>query len=133
MRPLVIRSASCASTGRELSRTLSGGTQSSQEVMVHRMSESERSPPGSPPSKTRWSALLRQMVDIDSGSYNKPGIDAVGAVVRRFLEGHGITVETLPQSRHGDCLRATVGTAPGDRMAGRVRPTSPATPAATSC
>ncbi|MDR3532653.1 MAG: M20 family metallopeptidase [Rhodopila sp.] len=53
-------------------------------------------------------ALLREMVDIDSGSYNKPGIDAVGAVVRRFLESHGLTVETLPQSRHGDCLRATI-------------------------
>jgi len=53
-------------------------------------------------------ALLRDMVEIDSGSYNKAGIDAVGAVVRRFLEGHGLTVEALPQSRHGDCLRATI-------------------------
>lgn len=51
--------------------------------------------------------LLREMVDIDSGSYNKPGIDAVGAVVRRFMDSHGIAVETVPQSRHGDCLRAT--------------------------
>jgi glutamate carboxypeptidase len=53
-------------------------------------------------------ALLREMVDIDSGSYNKPGIDAVGAVVRRFLEGNGLTVEALPQSRHGACLRASI-------------------------
>jgi glutamate carboxypeptidase len=53
-------------------------------------------------------ALLRTMVNIDSGSANKPGIDAVGAVVRDFLERHGLTVETLPQSRHGDCLRATI-------------------------
>ena len=53
-------------------------------------------------------ALLRDMVDIDSGSYNKPGIDAVGAVIRRFLESHGLTVEALPQSRHGDCLRAVI-------------------------
>ncbi len=53
-------------------------------------------------------ALLRQMVDIDSGSYNKPGIDAVGAVIRGFLEGHGLSVEAMPQSRHGDCLRATI-------------------------
>jgi len=53
-------------------------------------------------------ALLRQMVDIDSGSYNKPGIDAVGQVIRGFLESHGLHVETLPQSRHGDCLRATI-------------------------
>lgn len=52
--------------------------------------------------------LLRHMVDTDSGSYDKPGIDAVGALVRAFLDGHGIPVEVLPQPRHGDCLRATV-------------------------
>jgi glutamate carboxypeptidase len=50
--------------------------------------------------------LLREMVDIDSGSYDKPGIDAVGAVVERFCAQHGIAVERLPQSKHGDCLRA---------------------------
>lgn len=53
-------------------------------------------------------ALLQQMVDIDSGSYDKPGIDAVGAVIERFLDAHGIPVQRLPQSRHGDCLRAAV-------------------------
>jgi glutamate carboxypeptidase len=53
-------------------------------------------------------ALLREMVDINSGSSNKPGIDAVGSVIRRFVESHGLTVEVLPQSRHGDCLRATI-------------------------
>jgi glutamate carboxypeptidase len=53
-------------------------------------------------------ALLREMVDIDSGSYNKPGTDAVGSVVRRFLESRGLTVEAIPQDRHGDCLRASI-------------------------
>ena len=53
-------------------------------------------------------ALLREMVDIDSGSYNKPGIDAVGAVVQRFMAAQGIGMETLPQKNHGDCLRAAV-------------------------
>ena len=53
-------------------------------------------------------ALLREIVDIDSGSYNKPGIDAVGEALRRFLAGHGIAVETIRQPKHGDCLRATV-------------------------
>lgn len=53
-------------------------------------------------------ALLRDMVDTDSGSYDKPGIDAVGALAERFLSAHGIPVERLPQPRHGDCLRATV-------------------------
>lgn len=59
--------------------------------------------------------LLREMVDIDSGSYNKAGIDAVGSVVKRFLESHGLTIDTLPQSRHGDCLRASIpGQAPSN-------------------
>jgi glutamate carboxypeptidase len=63
-------------------------------------------------------ALLREIVDIDSGSYNKPGIDAVGGVLRRFLEDHGLTVETRPQSRHGDCLRATIPSQAPDGNAG---------------
>ena len=70
------------------------------------------------PEITEWLAtqqaamldLLREIVNIDSGSYNKPGIDAVGAVLQRFLEGHGIAVQRIPQSCHGDCLRAVVGT-----------------------
>ena len=53
-------------------------------------------------------ALLREMVDIDSGSYDKPGIDAVGVAIERFLTAHNIPVERLPQSKHGDCLRAAV-------------------------
>lgn len=60
-------------------------------------------------------AMLREMVDIDSGSYNKPGIDAVGAVVRRFMEAQGIQVEVVRQQKHGDCLRAKV---PWDGPAG---------------
>src|SRR4051794_1857455 len=52
--------------------------------------------------------VLRRMVDIDSGSYDKPGIDRVGGGVSEFLAAHGIEVETIPQPHHGDCLRATV-------------------------
>ena len=45
------------------------------------------------PQITAWLAtqhqamidLLRQTVDIDSGSYNKPGIDAVGAAIDELL------------------------------------------------
>jgi glutamate carboxypeptidase len=51
-------------------------------------------------------AMLRQMVDIDSGSYNKPGIDAVGEVIRRFMASQHIPIETIAQQSHGDCLRA---------------------------
>ena len=53
-------------------------------------------------------ALLREMVDIDSGSYNKPGIDAVGAVVQRFMAANDIPIEVAKQQKHGDCLRAAV-------------------------
>ncbi|MGH7081793.1 MAG: M20 family metallopeptidase [Acetobacteraceae bacterium] len=63
--------------------------------------------------------LLREIVSIDSGSRNKPGIDAVGAAIRRFLQGQGITVETLPQPKHGDCLRAVVSADVGHANSGR--------------
>ncbi len=59
--------------------------------------------------RAAMTALLRELVDIDSGSYNKPGIDVVGAGIERFLAGHGIAVERVRQSKHGDCLRALVG------------------------
>ena len=65
--------------------------------------------------------LLREMVEIDSGSYHKPGIDAVGAVVERFFGQHGITVERLPQARHGDCLRASVPDNTGTPGGGNAR------------
>jgi glutamate carboxypeptidase len=52
-------------------------------------------------------AMLREMVDIDSGSYNKAGADAVGGVVRRFMASQGISVEAVAGQKHGDCLRAT--------------------------
>jgi glutamate carboxypeptidase len=60
-------------------------------------------------------AMLREMVDTDSGSYNKPGIDAVGAIVQRFMASQNIPVETMRQQKHGDCLRAAV---PWDGPAG---------------
>jgi glutamate carboxypeptidase len=51
---------------------------------------------------------LRRMVDTDGGSYDKAGVDAVGAQVSRFMAAQGIPVETVRGERFGDCLRATV-------------------------
>lgn len=54
-------------------------------------------------------ALLAELVNIDSGSYNKAGVDAVGARLRAHLEAHGVACETIPNATYGDCLRARVG------------------------
>ncbi|MBU8545124.1 M20 family metallopeptidase [Roseomonas sp. ROY-5-3] len=51
---------------------------------------------------------LREMVDTDGGSYDKEGVDRVGAQVARFMAAQGIPVETLPQQKHGDCIRAVL-------------------------
>ncbi len=51
---------------------------------------------------------LREMVDTDGGSYDKEGVDKVGAQVARFMEAQGIPVEVVPQQKHGDCVRAVL-------------------------
>ncbi len=89
----------------------------------------DRSPTQTETAITAWLATqrdamvaaLREMVDTDGGSYDKVGVDAVGAQIARFLSGHGIPVETIPGARFGDCVRATLGpaAAPGG---GNARP-----------
>lgn len=53
-------------------------------------------------------AALERMVNTDGGSYDKAGVDAVGAQIKAFCEGHGIPVEVVPREKHGDCLKARV-------------------------
>lgn len=53
--------------------------------------------------------LLEDLVNIDGGSYDKDGVDAVGARIRAFLEDHDIACESIPVEKFGDALRATVG------------------------
>ncbi|MFH5926162.1 M20 family metallopeptidase [Roseomonas xinghualingensis] len=53
-------------------------------------------------------AELEAMVNTDGGSYDKAGVDAVGAQVKAFFQRHGVEVETLPQERFGDCIRAVL-------------------------
>lgn len=52
--------------------------------------------------------LLEEIVNIDSGSYDKSGVDAVGARLAAFLTGHGIPVTTISNDGYGDALKATV-------------------------
>jgi glutamate carboxypeptidase len=50
--------------------------------------------------------LLADMVNTDSGSYDKAGVDAAGEVLKRFFTAEGLTVETVPQGQYGDQIKA---------------------------
>jgi glutamate carboxypeptidase len=54
-------------------------------------------------------ALLETLVNTDSGSYDKPGVDAVGHHIRDFLKRHDIATEVTPDQKFGDAITATVG------------------------
>lgn len=53
-------------------------------------------------------SLLERVVNIDSGSYDKAGVDAVGEAFAEFFTGHGIDVERLPRDISGDIFRARI-------------------------
>jgi glutamate carboxypeptidase len=51
-------------------------------------------------------ALLAELVNIDSGSYHKRGVDAVEDRLRAWLEASGIACELFPHERFGGCMTA---------------------------
>jgi glutamate carboxypeptidase len=53
-------------------------------------------------------AMLERMVNTDSGSADKPGVDAVGEQIKAFFAGIGIPVEVKPGAKQGDVLRAVL-------------------------
>jgi glutamate carboxypeptidase len=57
--------------------------------------------------------VLADLVNIDSGSYNKRGVDAVGDRLRGFLEAAGIPCETVPNEIFGDCMAARIPASSG--------------------
>ena len=57
--------------------------------------------------------LLRDVVDIDSGSYDKPGVDAVGARFERFFAEHGIPTHRSANEAFGDAIVAEIAVAGG--------------------
>ena len=61
-------------------------------------------------------ALLADLVNIDSGSYNKRGVDAVGDRLRAHLSAAGISCETIPNPTYGYCMAARL---PGGGRADR--------------
>ena len=52
--------------------------------------------------------LLRDVVNIDSGSYDKAGVDAVGARFERHLAEHGISAWRESHGTYGDAIHALV-------------------------
>ena len=57
--------------------------------------------------------LVAGLVNIDSGSYDKAGVDAVGARIVEFLKAHDIAFTVIPDDRFGDAIRASVAGADG--------------------
>ena len=53
-------------------------------------------------------SLLERVVNIDSGSYDKAGVDAVGEAFEGFFSSHGIEVERFPRDTSGDIFRARI-------------------------
>jgi glutamate carboxypeptidase len=58
-------------------------------------------------------ALLETLVNIDSGSYNKAGVDRVGEAICRFLDAHAIAYDVVRNEKFGNAIRATVGAPSG--------------------
>ena len=58
--------------------------------------------------------LLKRLVLIQSGSYNKNGIDLVVGVIKDVLMEPAIAVQEIPQNVHGNILLASTPAA-GDR------------------
>jgi glutamate carboxypeptidase len=56
--------------------------------------------------------LIEALVNTDSGSFDKPGVDAAGERIRGFLRARGIASDVVPNERYGDGIRATVGGGP---------------------
>ena len=60
-------------------------------------------------------ALLKDLVDIDSNSFDKAGVDRVGARLVSFFESHEIPHETVPLQTYGDAIRAVVSGGDGNQ------------------
>lgn len=61
-------------------------------------------------------ALLEEVVNIDSGSYDKAGVDEVGRRFERFFSEQGIPTRWIRNDRFGDTLKAeAAGSGGGNR------------------
>ena len=60
-------------------------------------------------------SLLADLVNIDSNSFDKAGVDKVAARLRVFFDNHGIPYDTIPLTDFGDALRAVVSGGDGNK------------------
>ena len=60
-------------------------------------------------------ALLGELVNIDSNSFDKAGVDQVAARLATFFDSHSIPHETIPIATHGDAMRAVVAGGNGNQ------------------
>ncbi|WP_232924698.1 M20 family metallopeptidase [Pseudomonas cichorii] len=58
-------------------------------------------------------SLLQRLVDTDSNSYDKAGVDAVGELLAAELQADGIPVERIAVENFGDVLLAELPGGPG--------------------
>jgi glutamate carboxypeptidase len=59
-------------------------------------------------------ALLRDTVNIDSGSYDKVGVDSVGAHFVRFFEEHGLYTAIEPSEHFGNVIHVRLDDQPSN-------------------
>ena len=57
-------------------------------------------------------SLIEKVVNIDSGSYDKAGVDAVGEVFEEFFKSHGIVLAAARQSSGSASVRLTAHSLP---------------------
>ncbi|MGD9805119.1 MAG: M20 family metallopeptidase [Hyphomicrobiaceae bacterium] len=62
--------------------------------------------------KTQMLRLLEDVVNIDSGSYDKAGVDAVGARFVTFFESEGLIVNVEPKETYGDAIHVRLDDTP---------------------
>lgn len=64
--------------------------------------------------KPQMLRLLEDVVNIDSGSYDKPGVDAVGERFVAFFESEGMIVNVEPIETYGDVIHVRLDEAPSN-------------------
>ena len=74
-------------------------------------------------------ALLAKLVNIDSGTYNKRGVDAVGDRLRTYLQAADVACEIVPNETFGDCIVVRLAASGGGNrpivLMGPYSPTAP--------